>query len=770
MIMRQRSLQLLFIVCTFGAFCANAQPNATAQTKKIPLASVNSANPTEELKFNLPVSGYPLSLPLTFVRAGTDEPPKEVTLTLEVFSGPQNEPYFIAFDNQQGPNDNCTRGSIPYPVNVPLADGSPILLRTMITVYCNPATPGPYTGRLIVTAAGYQPLIFKITLTKAAIKPAALTLSRRDGTILLSRSVCDHLSSLSGERLSWCRWEGKSQPQVSTSAWDKNGLSPITGLSARLEQLSTTSNHNLDTGQNLTFFLDSKESPRFDSTPDPNDASRELAAGGQKSIGIGAHDLLPGEYHATLRFFGSNSIDDDSQKFNLVVIVRDSWVMALLVLILALLLSFAANKLIKSKQAQLELEKRIRDMTPVWLSSEEPVLPVVWIQAALRQVEDLAGRFWLTGQSVLTARLDQTQKIIRIWTNVRELRNKIGDAQIPRFMETHVRALLNKIIGQIGPDSTDEAKTAQIQTQLDNLLAWTDTQKVNDCYWKDVFAIGTALLAEIDVQAVPEASRTVFTGLRDDVKKTLDAGQPQGADAVKILGQLDMDLAKLKILWIRRSSTEDFNKLASLLHSTSNEVFLQTSDDLSWKFIKSTGLEIVMPDVNGPDPTQTFTPINAHIKTKDPGMDESFFFHHKLSFNWQFLLAERKSGRRILRLTPETVGPRIMQYMPKPGTLTVSVSVRQKSAPAEKPMQPAADPIEVRKSGDFGYFTGLERMEIYSTLVAAVIAIISGLGTFYFKNAAWGSFQDYLTLFVWGAGIDQSKNFLQNLQGLSAGK
>jgi len=613
-------------------------------------------------------------------------------------------------------------------------------------------------------------LVFKITLTKALIKPAVLTLSRKDGTILLSRPLCDHLSSLSRQRLSWCRWESNPQPQVSTSAWDKNGLSPITGLSARLEQFSTTSNHNLDTGQNLTFFLDSKEFPEFDSTPNPDDARRLLAAGGQRSIGISAHDLLPGEYHATLRFFGSNSIDDDSQKFNLVVIVRDSWIIVVLVLILALLLSFVANKLLKSKQAQLELEKRIRDMTPPWLFSEEPVLPVVWIQAALRQVEDLAGRFWLTGQSVLTARLDQAQKIIHIWTNVRELRKKIDDAQLPRFMETHVRALLNKIISQIGSDSADDTKAAQIQTQLDNLLAWTDIQKVNDCYWKDVFAIGTALLAEIDVNAVPEASRGIFTLLRDTVKTTLDANQPQGANVVATLAKLDMDLAKLKILWIWRSAPDDFNKLAFLLQSNvSSEVFLKTSDDLSWQFIQTMGLKIVMSDGNGPDPIQTFTPINAHVKTQDSAMNESFFFHHKLSFNWQFLLTDKKDRRRMKPLTPETVGPRIMQYMPRPGRLKVSVSVSQKEA-STPPIEVAAEPVEIRKSADFGYFTGMERMEIYSTILAAVIAIISGLGTFYFKNAAWGSFQDYLTLFVWGAGIDQSKNLLQNLQGLSAGK
>jgi hypothetical protein len=53
-------------------------------------------------------------------------------------------------------------------------------------------------------------------------------------------------------------------------------------------------------------------------------------------------------------------------------------------------------------------------------------------------------------------------------------------------------------------------------------------------------------------------------------------------------------------------------------------------------------------------------------------------------------------------------------------------------------------------------------------VIASIVAIATGLSTFYFKGTSWGTFQDYLTLLVWGIGVDQGKNFLQALQTFSA--
>jgi hypothetical protein len=729
-------------------------PAPASAQKKIPLVSDVSVQASDEIKFNLSDDG---NISFSLVRSGNDDPPGTVFLSLSPFLGPQKDVLPVAFEGNPPP---AKSHSVTADTNG--------LFR--VALHAQPApSAGPYSGTLVISAAGYEQLVLKITLTKNLLRPALLTLSRKDGTIVVTRSLCQDLSYWLGRDFTWCEFGSQPQARVSTTVWDKNGVAPLTGVYARLETMSTTSNNNLEAAKNLTFFMDSAEMPHFETTPAANDLSRDVAFGGQRSIGIDAHDLLSGEYHTTLRFSSTNSTDDDSQKFNLIVIVRDSWVIAVLILLVALAISFVTNKLLKSKKSQLELTQRIRKLTPAWLSSEDPVLPVVWIQAAFRQVQDLAKRYWLTGENLLNSRLDDAEKMITIWDKVRVLKAKIEQSQIPRFVETRLRNRLSKTIAQIGQEVPNDAKAAQIQSQLDGLMAWTEDSTRNKCYWDDVSASANPLLLEIDPLAILETERQIFTDLRDSVVTTLKSGLPgDAAAAAKAVAALDMAVAKLQILWTRRS-LDDFSTLSGLLkQGVSDDAFLRIADDLAWKYISNQPLEIVMPETSGADPVEAFKPINVYVTTQDDSWDESFFFQHKLRCEWEFiLLTPRKAKKqsRKLRLTPTTVGPRIMQYMPRNGALAVSVRIVR--APGVSKEVPATEPVQVAKSGEFGYFSGLERMEVYSLIFAALFAVITGIGTFYAKSAAWGSFQDYLTLFVWGAGIDQGKNFLQNLQNLS---
>jgi hypothetical protein len=78
----------------------------------------------------------------------------------------------------------------------------------------------------------------------------------------------------------------------------------------------------------------------------------------------------------------------------------------------------------------------------------------------------------------------------------------------------------------------------------------------------------------------------------------------------------------------------------------------------------------------------------------------------------------------------------------------------------------AAKTFAIRKSNDYGILS-LEKAEVTGWVIAALAAIASGLSTFYYKAPVFGSPQDYLALFMWGAGIDQTKNFVQNMQASS---
>ena len=87
--------------------------------------------------------------------------------------------------------------------------------------------------------------------------------------------------------------------------------------------------------------------------------------------------------------------------------------------------------------------------------------------------------------------------------------------------------------------------------------------------------------------------------------------------------------------------------------------------------------------------------------------------------------------------------------------------------PIHLPESGEAGPLTVSPSRDFGIYNDLEKVQWISFLVAAGAALLSGMMTYYVNHPGFGSASDYLTLFAWGAGVDQGKNFLQNLQANS---
>ena len=149
-------------------------------------------------------------------------------------------------------------------------------------------------------------------------------------------------------------------------------------------------------------------------------------------------------------------------------------------------------------------------------------------------------------------------------------------------------------------------------------------------------------------------------------------------------------------------------------------------------------------------------------------------FRNKVEFQWTFELTPTKElfericlGLGLVRdpktitLSPRSLGPSLAQYFPRPGRLRVSVKLvygREFKDVAQ------TDGPTIQSSSDFTAYKILAGAEIWSWMLGAMVAIGTGLSTYYFKGTAWGSFNDYLTMFLWGMGIDQGKSFLQALQ------
>ena len=190
-----------------------------------------------------------------------------------------------------------------------------------------------------------------------------------------------------------------------------------------------------------------------------------------------------------------------------------------------------------------------------------------------------------------------------------------------------------------------------------------------------------------------------------------------------------------------------------------------TVDDAWWELLKNPNKKLIVKGPPAkPDPPQAYQSATFEVQTPNDFLGSTYLMRKKLTYDWTIsILSERGKELGPLRVT--SYQPRVAQYSPQAGTMTASVKIsyQGKAGP-----EVSADPIPVAKSSVFRIFTKYEAADLIGFALAAAASVASGLTLYALKPVFVGSLQDYLTLFVWGASIDQGKNFLQSLGAYAA--
>ena len=100
-----------------------------------------------------------------------------------------------------------------------------------------------------------------------------------------------------------------------------------------------------------------------------------------------------------------------------------------------------------------------------------------------------------------------------------------------------------------------------------------------------------------------------------------------------------------------------------------------------------------------------------------------------------------------------------MQYFPDAGEVAVWVELKFQGKPI---VVKSSETLSIGPTREFRIMKSFESAELLSWGVALALAVFSGLSIYYIDSAGWGSFKDFLTLFLWGAGMEQGKTFLQS--------
>jgi hypothetical protein len=647
-------------------------------------------------------------------------------------------------------------------------------------------TAGSYSGRVVIVAEGSDPVTSKLSLTRGNAS-ATLVLDHLQETVQATKTF----------------YGGDPNASVTVTIREKTGQSGLDGIRVQLEQLSKHPGPGFTLDNNVAFTVNGAVVDDLMQWPISKvEPGRSFDPGGQSIIKMQFKNLEAGEYNAVLRFVAANSGTDDAQKFSLILQVRDSIVWSVALLLMAVSFSFVATKVVTSMRHRFVLLGRIRELHPAWLKDAPAILAVVWVRAVLKEAEDLSRRYWLTGGDQIDTRVNQVTALLKVLDEVRRLREQVmRSAVLPALPRVRAISALASIVVGLDDETPTDTQIADVSAKLVAFKTWLDASTLNDCYWAAVRSEIQSLVPEINLPEISKPEdRARVAELLSAVTAALTA-KPVDLDAMMAV---ERRYAVLKILWSWRGGNNwaDFLALivgpspaapakstvpstapaVALLKDIDDHVLHQVfklADDTAWASLKQAvndqNAKIVWPSSAEGEPPQAYDPLRFDLGTGDDRIDHGYLFKHGLKFTWSFELAYKKrlqwnGVEKKKTLQPRTTEPRVIQFLPRAGKLKVKVQLERTDGQklfVDK-MDAPEGLIEIVPTTDFGIFRGLARVEWMSWILAAFVAIVTGLSTLYFKGATFGTFLDYLTLFLWGAGVDQGKNFLQAIQTYSA--
>jgi len=630
-------------------------------------------------------------------------------------------------------------------------------------------TAGKYIGRLIVTS-GKTPLIWVIALSRGKpLSVAELAVDRQTISLAIVNAMFH-----------------ASDAAFTVALREKRGEWPLEDVSVSLEQVSKAPKGGFDFDK-INFAVGGKEilgtsfmPPTLaaidNSPPLPGRLIAGIAEGGQVIVAVRLHDLEPGEYNATLRFRARNSIETDAQKVVLSVKVRNSPMWAVLLLLAGILISYTLTRGLVAVRQRSTLRKRISDLNQQWLRAEPSVLSVIWARATLRQAEDLTRSFWLSSPDVIDSRLSQVEKLLPTLKRIREIRMNLEAISGSEFVTRRALASLRRTVSLLGEGPPDEKIQKIVDDKLDTLSGWSDEDKLNGCYVVELkeairLLLDSMSLDEIEYSApdVKEEILRLVKGLKDH--------EPSASQSLDANIEIEERYyARLKTLWERRREKAGFEDLVRRSKDMSFADLFNEDDNITWVALKKANddqtLKLNVPKTSGPEAFETYESLSFSLSTGNPQVDHTFLFERGLRYDWTFTLRRlrrigflslwKRQEREAPALTPTSVEPRLIQYAPWPCSLTPSVRIMKGSE--QITLKHVPEVLMIGASGVFRWYKGLQRTEGFSLGISIALGVVTGMATLYYASETFGSAKDYLTLVLWGAGVDQTKTFLQVLQ------
>ena len=764
-------LLALLPVLSLPASAQEQQSQSPAVLKNaVILMEANSANDA----ITTSVQAGPLALDLSFQvrKAWKDAPQGKLTVTNFLAQTPPATLVETKI-GIAGAKEFAVSGA---PLQVPLT-GSDLLHVKITGSALRPATT--YKGMLFL-AAGGESNRWELTLTTGA--QGILAVDPVATSKFSTFPPCSWVPYLD----SYFEHCGTNIGEFSVTLRDKTEGRPYHNVRVRFEPSGTqaskviTSNFSLDTfsfwqtknGRWQQVDLEQREADVGVESPLNIDIDKKV----QRTLLVKIKPLSPGEYSGALRFAADETSDDAADaKLPLTIQVRHHWTLPVAIILFGSLMGWFSSKYVVGYRKISALAQKIKELRARadYLARPEPSRNG-WAFSCE------ATSYGLVRVRVMLSQLAKVvSSVIHILSHEQEIQLQLSEATLrlaalEKLRDTRLRVqpaadcrpaaqiALGRLLRCASNLLERPSFTQDDNTKLNSFLQTAEEWLTGEATCEKYRVILNDRLHSRDmpdlgcVQALPQGK--VRTQL-DELLKTCPTTEMiiDSATTTAKLREYDQTLEKLVLLW-REAKTGWGESLAQACAEGKDlDALFNLVDEKFWGLVDEAGNAgrfQIERDQNMHEQLKAYDITEVHLKSNDPLVDENRMLYHPLRVQWRIIPPDGNVRRA------ETDRLTLVQYFPLPGKVRLEALLRWQGR--EIPIKQQLD-FEVVANPDYNKLSMLKGNAIEWAIIgiASGFAVATAMGTLY--DPSFGSFNQYLTLFLWAAGAGTGGNIFKQL-------
>lgn len=582
-------------------------------------------------------------------------------------------------------------------------------------------------------------------------------------TLRIKRLPAKRTSSIKVDRSNYTIRTSEETERFSFMVYEESGERTIVGLTMRLKE-DEQSDRYIDL-KDVSLKVRGMENINI--RPDGNTVYFQLEEGKSVIIDGEIRNLSVGSNVLKLELSALNAPTESNPTIRFEFKVKHHWIWAVVVLIASILFTVVAKKVVAIRGARIQLRKKaiaINDSLP-------PLMPynaaTIRVKRILKMVLNIRRKTY-SDFSELEKDLTVAEALAKYLTRSAKIYDRIR--KLPEGMgKRRAQKSYSGILKYLASNPLDDAHKLDLENKIAELESWfADEMSFAEKYNADLSKDISSLMSVFNIQSFEKEYQVGITKIKD----LLD---DEGSNKEDIY-------AILKILWERRKDPNLEEILSSYTEDQNTERALELSDQVNWNRLQDANnrgeLNFILPKVSS-DTIETFRAIHFEIAPDDTKLGDNYLFKHGLEYHWKIQIKDK--GVLVREIQEVTSEPKITQFSPVTGSISAEVEVKYypdrykhvSEGIVVEQDQPDYEPLKIVYSPDpaknivQSSATQITRSasvnELITTLSAAFVAVLAGISSYYLGVEVFGTAQDYILLFLSGAGIEQGTTFLTYL-------